>query len=82
MRVSLPGFSGSSEQVAVGGVPKGSNEKSIVAAVRRVTEAATDFTWPKDPLTCPSITAWRPVTLGKISGPVCVLPSIQGGWVC
>lgn len=41
----LSGFSGSSEQVAIGAVPWGSNEESVVAAVRRVAEAATDFSW-------------------------------------
>jgi len=45
MTGSLPEFSGSSEQVAIGVVPKGSDEDSVVAAVRRVAEAATDFTW-------------------------------------
>lgn len=45
MTKSLPEFSGSSEEVAIGVVPKGSNEESVVAAVKRVAEAATDFSW-------------------------------------
>ena len=45
MTVSVSEWSGSSEQVAIGVVPRGSNEESVVAAVRRVAEAATDFSW-------------------------------------
>jgi uncharacterized protein (DUF362 family) len=45
MTGSLPEFSESSEQVAIAGVPRSSNEESVVAAVKRVAEAATDFSW-------------------------------------
>ena len=38
-------FSGPSEQVAIGVVPRGSTEESVVATVRRVAEAATNFSW-------------------------------------
>lgn len=40
-----PGFSGAIEKVAAAAIPKRSPDASVAAAVRRVAEAATDFSW-------------------------------------
>jgi uncharacterized protein (DUF362 family) len=42
---SMPIFSGSPEPVAVTALSRGSSSESILRAVRRVAETATDFSW-------------------------------------
>ena len=44
-KLTGPVISGSSELVALAALSKGSSEEKIVLAVRRVAEAATDFSW-------------------------------------
>jgi uncharacterized protein (DUF362 family) len=42
---SPPGFSGASERVLIKALPRGASDEEVVAAVRRVAEAVTDFSW-------------------------------------